>query len=101
MHHALEAGLKNMKEWYQAMDNTSIYIISHGTNRISFHLVCLCSIQTLVLNPAQKLMYMSAAWEPKYVEMGMVHLRNIVSLIFFNFKANSDVVVPHLSCQIP
>ena len=32
VHHALEAGLKNMKKWYQAMDNTSIYFISHGRN---------------------------------------------------------------------
>lgn len=34
VHHALEAGLKNMLKWYRAVDDTSIYFVAHG--RISF-----------------------------------------------------------------
>ena len=30
VHHALEAGLKNMQKWYRKTDDTSIYFVSHG-----------------------------------------------------------------------
>jgi len=57
---------------------THPFILFHmvGTG---FHLLCLlCSILSLVLNPARKLTYVTAAWDPEYVETGMVRLRKIV-----------------------
>ena len=35
VNHALEAGLQNMREWYQKTDDTSIYFISHGNDSFS------------------------------------------------------------------
>jgi hypothetical protein len=43
---ALDAGLKNMNKWYQKVDDTSIYFISHGMYYIS---IATCIIDKLLL----------------------------------------------------
>ena len=48
-----------------------------------FRLLSLCSTYFLVLNPARKSTYVTAAWDPEYVEIGMVRLRKIVRFIYF------------------
>jgi hypothetical protein len=39
VHHALAAGLDNMRKWYYKTDDTSIYFISHGMDSVYVLLV--------------------------------------------------------------
>ncbi|KAM6502733.1 hypothetical protein JOM56_002710 [Amanita muscaria] len=59
VHHAIEAGLKNVQKWYKETNDTSMYFISH------------------VLDPTRKRRYLDAAWEPEWIERGMKRLRAI------------------------
>ena len=76
--HALDAGLENMAKWYWKMDDTSIYFISHGI-AFPFFMILICFDQNVtVLDPTCKLSYLNIAWEPEFIETGMMHLRKIV-----------------------
>ena len=77
--HAIEAGLKNMKKWYQKADETSIYFVSHGMYIISHVLALLTNALRLVLDPRYKLSYLNKAWGSELVEKGMATMRKIVS----------------------
>lgn len=74
---ALNAGLINMQKWYRAIDDTTIYFGSHSQ---SFCLYTLTSTDGLmsVLDPTQKLDYLSVAWDPSWIDNAMAQLWKVV-----------------------
>ncbi|KAF9463201.1 hypothetical protein BDZ94DRAFT_1308940 [Collybia nuda] len=53
VYNALDAGLKNMRKWYNSTEKTTIYLITH------------------VIDPTLKMEYIKAAWDDKSVEKAM------------------------------
>ncbi|KAF9455896.1 hypothetical protein BDZ94DRAFT_1315704 [Collybia nuda] len=79
VHHALDAGLKNMKKWYRSTDKTSIYLITH------------------VIDPTLKMEYIKAVWDEKSIDRGQKRLKKV----FLEYKAKYDASKNNSFSQAP
>ena len=76
VHVALQAGISLLEKYYRRTDDTDVYFIAHGKH---YHSYWLSIDVLLVLDPVFKLGYLSAAWEPQYLEVGMTEFKAWVS----------------------
>lgn len=82
VHDALQAGIKLLEKYYRRADDTDAYFIAHGMGHLNFDSHTLYF--WLVLDPVLKLEYIEAAWEEKYLKIGMKQLKSQVNLIRYS-----------------
>jgi len=79
VHDALRAGINLLEKYYCRADDTDAYFIAHGMWSIEFNSISLHFC--LVLDPVLKLDYLNAAWEEKYLEIGMKNFKSQVNFL--------------------
>ncbi|KIL67435.1 hypothetical protein M378DRAFT_74092 [Amanita muscaria Koide BX008] len=75
VHKGLQAGVALLEKYYHRADDTDIYFIAH------------------VLDPTLKLVYLSAAWDDKYLEVRIEGFKSQVSLFHSRTPSSSLTLV--------
>ncbi|KIL60192.1 hypothetical protein M378DRAFT_84140, partial [Amanita muscaria Koide BX008] len=70
IHHALDAGIANMKKWYRSTADTVMYFITH------------------VLDPTRKLSFLEAVWSKKELQKALARFKKI----FLKYRAEYSSV---------
>lgn len=77
---SIEAGLANLKKWYQRVDKTDAYFISLSKPSVG-HKGVVDILYSPVLDPSYKLAYVQAKWDRRSVEKGRQMLDDAVSTL--------------------
>jgi hypothetical protein len=93
VHDALRAGIALLEKYYRRADETNTYFISHSKSSSLVVFTEFNYYKHIVLNPVTKLTYLKAAWEEKYIEAGMKHFQEQVSLRVTNTYDDMNIYI--------